>query len=228
MNKTGKFRHNDIPLLRADEGVRKNLTSSIRIGLELFKGFRRLRRVGPCVTVFGSARFDETHRYYQLARAVGGELGRAGFTVMTGGGPGVMEAANRGAQEVGARSVGCNIELPVEQAPNPYLDTWAEFHYFFVRKVMLVKYSKAFVVLPGGFGTLDEVFETLNLIQTAKISRFPLVALGSEYWGNLLDFLENSVLAEKTIDSDDLKSIYVTDTPSDAVEHILEHMDDIT
>ncbi len=228
MIKNNKFRHDDIALLRADEGVRKNLTSSIRIGWELFKGFRRLSKIGPCVTVFGSARFDDGHRYYQLARAVGRELGRAGFAVMTGGGPGVMEAANRGAQEEGALSVGCNIQLPVEQVPNPYLDVWLQFRYFFVRKVMLVKYSNAFVVLPGGFGTLDEVFETLTLIQTAKISRFPLVAVGSEYWESLIDFLKNSVLAEHTIDLEDLESIYVTDSSSEAVEYILEHINGIS
>src|SRR5207302_3648648 len=145
------------------------LSRAIRIFFELIHGFRSLHFVGPCVTVFGSARFHEDHRYYQMAHAVGALLARAGFTVMTGGGPGIMEAANRGAKEAGGYSVGCNIELPQEQRPNPYLDRWITFHHFFVRKLMLVKYSYAFVALPGGFGTLDEIFETATLIQTAKI-----------------------------------------------------------
>jgi uncharacterized protein (TIGR00730 family) len=141
----------------------------LRIMVEFVRGFRALHFVGPCVTVFGSARFKEDHPYYALGREVGRELARAGFTVMTGGGPGIMEAANRGAKEVGGRSVGCNIELPAEQKPNQYLDRFITFHHFFVRKVMLVKYSYAFVALPGGFGTLDEIFETATLVQTGKI-----------------------------------------------------------
>ena len=160
----------------------------VRIFFEFLRGFRSLHFVGPCVTVFGSARFPDGHRYYEMAREVGGGLGRRpGFTVMTGGGPGVMEAANRGAREAGGRSVGCNIELPHEQKPNPYLDFFLEFRYFFVRKVMLVKYSYGFVVLPGGFGTLDEIFETATLIQTGKIPGFPLVLMGSEYWKDLFE-----------------------------------------
>src|SRR4051794_26197387 len=161
----------------------------LRIGADFIRGLRGLHFVGPCVTVFGSARFHEDHRYYQLAREMGRRLGRAGFTVMTGGGPGIMEAANRGAREAGARSVGCNIILPKEQKPNPHLDLWLEFRYFFVRKVMLVKYSYAFVVMPGGFGTLDEIFETATLIQTGKIGQFPLVLLGTDYWAPLREFL---------------------------------------
>ena len=144
-----------------------------RIGLEFVRGFRALHFVGPCVTVFGSARFRPGHRYYELAREVGTRLARAGFAVMTGGGPGVMEAANRGAQEAGGLSIGCNIELAHEQEPNPYLDHWVDFRYFFVRKVMLTKYSCAFVLMPGGFGTMDEIFETLTLIQTGKMKSFP-------------------------------------------------------
>src|SRR5205085_4292386 len=142
---------------------------------ELVYGFRKLHFVGPCVTVFGSARFDEHHRYYAMAREVGRLLAKSGFTTMTGGGPGIMEAANRGAKEAGGRSIGCNIILPHEQKPNPYLDEFVEFRYFFVRKVMLVKYSCAFVCLPGGLGTLDELFEAATLIQCRKIGPFPLV-----------------------------------------------------
>ena len=149
------------------------LATAGRVFLEFVRGFEHLGGLGRCVTVFGSARFDEDHPYYQMARDLGRSLAERGFTVMTGGGPGIMEAANRGAREGGGLSIGCNIELPMEQEPNPYLDRFVEFEYFFVRKVMLVKYSSAFVVMPGGFGTLDEVFETATLIQTEKIERFP-------------------------------------------------------
>ena len=166
------------------------------------RGFRKLHFVGPCVTVFGSARFTAEHHYYVLAREVGQRLARAGFTVMTGGGPGIMEAANRGAKEAGGYSVGCNIELPQEQKPNPYLDRWVTFRHFFVRKLMLVKYSYAFIAMPGGFGTLDEIFETATLIQTHKIKDFPLVLVGKEYWQPLLDFLRGRLVEAKTIDRD--------------------------
>ncbi|HYB44324.1 MAG TPA: TIGR00730 family Rossman fold protein, partial [Candidatus Methylomirabilis sp.] len=150
------------------------LARALRIFAELMRGFRSFHFLGPCVTVFGSARFGEHHPYYGLAREVGAGLARSGFTVMTGGGPGIMEAANRGAKEAGGRSVGCNIELPEEQRPNGYLDRWITFRYFFVRKLMLIKYSYAFVAMPGGFGTLDELFETATLIQTGKIRDFPI------------------------------------------------------
>src|SRR5215831_13970879 len=148
------------------------LAFSLGILAELLKGFRRLHFVGPCATVFGSARFEETHPYYRLTRAVGAELARAGFTIMTGGGPGLMEAANRGAKDAGGRSVGCNIVLPVEQRPNQFLDEWVEFKHFFVRKLMLAKYSYAFLAMPGGYGTLDELFEIAVLIQTGKMRSF--------------------------------------------------------
>lgn len=148
------------------------LRQAVRIFLEIMRGFRNLHFLAPCVTVFGSARFTEEHAYYGLAREIGERLARAGFTVMTGGGPGIMEAANRGAKDAGGYSVGCNIELPQEQKPNAYLDRWVTFRYFFVRKLMLEKYSYAFIALPGGFGTLDEIFETATLIQTHKIKNF--------------------------------------------------------
>jgi len=192
----------------------------VRIGREFIRGFRALHFVGPCVTVFGSARFGEDHRYYRLARETGAELARVGFTVMTGGGPGIMEAANRGAQEAGGTSVGANIQLPLEQFPNPYLDRWVEFHYFFVRKVMLVKYSYAFVALPGGFGTLDEVFEAATLVQTQKIQRFPLVLMGIEFWRPILDQLRHQMLAEGTVDPVDLERFLLTDSPTEAAEYI--------
>ena len=194
----------------------------LRIGGEFIKGFRALHFAGPCVTVFGSARFDETHEYYALAREMGRRLGLSGFTVMTGGGPGVMEAANRGARDIGGRSLGCNIELPHEQRPNAYLDRWVDFRYFFVRKVMLVKYSYAFVVLPGGFGTLDEIFETATLVQTGKIRDFPIVLMGRAYWQPLLDFMQETLVAQGTIDQDDRDRLLVTDSPDEAMAHILD------
>src|SRR5262249_55175305 len=189
---------------------------------EIMRGFRALHFLGPCVTVFGSARFTENHRYYQLARDVGARLSLAGFTVMTGGGPGIMEAANRGAKDVGGRSIGCNIELPQEQKPNPYLDHWITFRHFYVRKLMLVKYSYAFIALPGGFGTLDEVFETATLIQTRKISQFPLVLMGEEYWGPLIEFLHGPLLNEATIKLADAKSFTVTDSDKEAVRAVTD------
>ncbi len=196
------------------------LARACRIFVEFIHGFRALHFVGPCVTVFGSARFPEGHSYYALAREAGARLAAAGFTVMTGGGPGLMEAANRGAKDANGRSVGCNIALPREQKPNAYLDHWVTFRHFFVRKVMLVKYSYAFIAAPGGFGTLDEIFETTTLMQTGKIKEFPIVLLGVDYWRPLVDFLRNRLLAEKTIDPEDLDRIRLTDSVEEAVEHI--------
>ena len=194
----------------------------LHICIEFIRGFRTLHFVGPCVTVFGSARFKPDHPYYIQARRVGAELARAGFTVMTGGGPGVMEAANRGARDVGGRSVGCNIELPFEQAPNPYLDVVVNFRHFFVRKVMLVKYSYAFVVMPGGFGTFDEVFEALTLIQTHKIENFPVVLIGVDYWQPLMEVLRGTLLTQGTVSASDLDYIQVTDSVEEAVANIRE------
>jgi uncharacterized protein (TIGR00730 family) len=191
---------------------------AVRIFCEFLRGFRALHFVGPCVTVFGSARFKADHPYYALGREVGARLARRGFTVMTGGGPGVMEAANRGAKEVGGRSIGCNIELPHEQRPNPYVDRFVTFRHFYVRKVMLVKYSYAFIALPGGFGTLDEMFEIATLVQTGKVREFPLVLMGREYWRPLTDFVRNRLLVEGTIDPGDEQRLQVTDSPEEAVE----------
>lgn len=199
---------------------RFELLRLLRISWEFFRGFRSLHFVGPCVTVFGSARFKEDHPHYELAREMGRRLARAGFTVITGGGPGIMEAANRGAKDVDGKSIGCNIILPMEQEPNPYIDRWIDFRYFFVRKVMLVKYSYAFIALPGGFGTMDEIFETATLIQTGKIHRFPLVLMGRDFWQPLLDFLQNRMVAEQTIDPEDLDRLCVTDSPEEAMRHI--------
>lgn len=193
---------------------------AVKFFWELLKGFRTLHFVGPCATVFGSARFPEDHPYYQLGRQLGQELAKVGFTVMTGGGPGVMEAANRGAKDVGGRSVGCNILLPFEQKPNPYLDKWIDFRYFTVRKTMLVKYSYAFIVLPGGYGTLDELFEIATLIQTGKVKDFPVVLMGQEFWQPLLDFLRQRMLRWGTIDPEDLERLIVNDDPAE-VAHIV-------
>jgi uncharacterized protein (TIGR00730 family) len=191
----------------------------LRIMREFIRGFRMLHFAGPCVTVFGSARFKEDHPYYQLARQVGTRLARMGFTVMTGGGPGVMEAANRGAKEADGCSIGCNIILPFEQQPNPYLDEMIEFNYFFVRKVMLIKYSYAFIACPGGVGTMDELYEALTLIQTKKIRDFPVVLMGQSYYAPLIEFMEKMVV-EKTISPADLKLFLVTDSVDEAMAHI--------
>ncbi|MEI9936880.1 MAG: TIGR00730 family Rossman fold protein [Pseudomonadota bacterium] len=199
------------------------LAEAVRIFRECVKGFRRLHFVGPCVTVFGSARFKADHVYYALARELGGKLAEAGFTVMTGGGPGIMEAANRGAKEAGGYSVGSNITLPVEQKPNSYLDRFVEFRYFFVRKMLLEKYSYAFVAMPGGIGTLDEIFETAVLIQTGKLKEFPFVLMGKSFWTPLLDYLRDTMLAAGTIDATDIDRWLITDSPAEAVEYIREH-----
>ncbi len=184
----------------------------LRIMREFLRGFRALHFQGPCVTVFGSARFGEEHPYYRLAREIGAAVSKLGFTVLTGGGPGLMEAANRGAKDVNGRSLGCNIILPAEQLPNAYLDKFVTFRYFFVRKVMLVKYSQAFVIMPGGFGTLDEAFEAATLIQTRKIVDFPVIFVGSDYWQPLFDFMSNTLLAQGTIDKRDFDRLILTDS----------------
>ena len=198
------------------------LSKAFGIGCELMRGFRTFHFLGPCVTVFGSARFGEGHPHYALARDVGARLARAGFTVMTGGGPGLMEAANRGAKEVGGVSVGCNIELAREQRPNPYLDRWITFRHFFVRKLMLVKYSYAFIAMPGGFGTLDEIFEVATLIQTGKIKQFPLVLMGREFWRPFMDFLRGRLLEGGMIDPTDYERFLVTDSPEEAARAVTD------
>ena len=191
----------------------------VRVMRDFLHGFRILHFVGPCVTVFGSARVTPDDPHYELARKMGAAIARLGFTVMTGGGPGVMEAANRGAKEVGGRSVGCNIELPFEQVSNAYLDRCVRLHYFFVRKALLVKYSYAFVVMPGGAGTLDELFEALTLIQTGKIKNFPIVIMGTDYWKELIAFIEK--MAERgKIGPTDLNLIFATDSVEEAIAHI--------
>jgi uncharacterized protein (TIGR00730 family) len=196
----------------------------VRIAAEFIRGFRALHFVGPCVTVFGSARFKEDNRYYEMAREVGRRTALLGLTTMTGGGPGIMEAANRGAKEAGGKSIGCNIRLPQEQEPNQYLDRFVEFRYFFVRKVMLVKYSYAFVCLPGGYGTLDELFEAVTLVQTRKILGFPIVLMGVDYWQPLVDFITDTLLRNGTIGEEDPALLTVTDSPDVAVAAIMRGM----
>lgn len=188
---------------------------------ELISGFRALHFVGPCITVFGSARFKEDHPYYAITREAAATFAKLGFTILTGGGPGLMEAANRGARDVNGHSVGCNIQLPVEQAPNPYLDKWIRMEHFFIRKILLVKYSYAFVVMPGGFGTLDEYFEALTLIQTHKIKDFPVIIFGKEYHTELMAHIR---LMQKnaTIGATDTSLFLVTDSIEEAAKLITE------
>jgi uncharacterized protein (TIGR00730 family) len=189
-----------------------------RIQGELRRGFQTLADVRCAVSVFGSARIGEGSPDYELGRRIGHGLGKRGFDVITGGGPGLMEAANRGAREGGARSIGLNIELPHEQGLNPYVDVGLTFHYFFARKVMFVRYACAFVGLPGGFGTLDELFECLVLIQTEKVSHFPVVLVGTAYWGGLIDWLRDSAMPAGTIGSEDLALVNVSDDVDEVVE----------
>lgn len=212
----------ELPFLAGPRSRLSELGRALRIFGEFIRGFRRLHFLGPSVTVFGSARFSQAHPYCALARETAAELGRQGFAVMTGGGPGIMEAANRGARDAGATSVGCNITLPREVKPNPYLDVMIEFNYFFVRKVMLVKYSYGFIAFPGGFGTMDEIFETLTLIQTAKLHDFPLILMGSEYWQPLARLLRDPLLAHGAIDAPDLHRLTITDDPVAAAAAIRE------
>lgn len=197
---------------------------TIKVMREFIRGFRKLHFTGACVTVFGSARFKEGEEYYELARQVGAGITRLGFAVMTGGGPGVMEAANRGAKEAGGRSIGCNIILPHEQEPNPYLDKWVNMDLFFVRKTLLTKYSYGFIILPGGYGTLDELFESLTLIQTGKIERFPVVLMGKAYHTELYDHIKRMTKA-LTIDAEDSELFLFTDSVEEALAHIKRHVE---
>jgi hypothetical protein len=190
----------------------------LRILSEFVEGFDALNEVGPAVTVFGSARSKRSDPFYKAGEELGRALAQRGFAVITGGGPGIMEAVNKGAHEAGGLSVGCNIELPHEQSLNAYVDLGVEFRYFFVRKNMFVKYARGFVIFPGGFGTLDELFESLTLAQTGKIEHFPIVLFGSEYWQGLLDWLEEHVLASDAIAPEDLKLMTLTDDPEEAAE----------
>jgi len=214
-------RGTEADFLAGKHGRYGDVEGAVRIFLEILRGFEFMRLDRPCVTVFGSARFREGDRYYEQARDMGRALGEAGFCVMTGGGPGIMEAANRGCKEAGGLSIGANISLPNEQKPNPYVDRFMEFEHFFVRKVIMVKYSSAFVVCPGGFGTLDEIFETLVLMQTDKIDDFPVIALGASFWEPMIDFFQSRMVAEGTITPADIDLIKITDSIDEAMVEIL-------
>ncbi|MEO8710807.1 MAG: TIGR00730 family Rossman fold protein [Parafilimonas sp.] len=192
---------------------------SIKVWMQFVKGFRSLHFIGPCITVFGSARFKEDHIYYAKAREIGKHIAEIGFTTMTGGGPGIMEAANRGAYENGGLSVGCNIKLPFEQKENKYVNKSITFDYFFVRKALLIKYSYAFVCMPGGFGTMDEFFDVLTLIQTKSITQFPVILFGKEYYKDLAELMDDMV-KEGTINPEDLELVLITDSVEDAMKHI--------
>jgi uncharacterized protein (TIGR00730 family) len=223
------------PLLKLIEGAEtafiqgrgrraEDVEAAVGIFLELLRGFERMTVPEPCVTVFGSARIPEGVPLYEKARALGSALARAGYSVvMTGGGPGLMEAANRGANEAGGYTVGCNIHLPVEQEPNPYLDDFVVFEHFFIRKLMLIKYSCAFVILPGGYGTLDEAFEVATLIQTGKLKRFPVVVMDTSFYGPFEKLLRGTMSEARLIDADGLDIVLLTDEPDDAVEWISSH-----
>ena len=197
---------------------------ALRIQSEFVRGFDELAEIGPAVSVFGSARVKSRHRDYQAARRLGSALADAGLGVITGGGPGIMEAANRGASEAGGISVGCNIELPYEQSLNSYANISIEFRYFFVRKTMFVKYAEGFVIFPGGFGTLDELFEAITLVQTGKIKRFPVVLYRSEYWAGMLDWLRREAVAGGMITAEELDLLVVTDDVDEVVTVIREHL----
>jgi uncharacterized protein (TIGR00730 family) len=217
-----KYLNSERRFLEGPRSRRRELLFSFKVLYEFLKGFRSLHFVGPCVTVFGSARFKEDHFYYQEAVKMGAEISKIGFTVITGGGPGIMEAANKGAFEAGGRSVGCNIVLPHEQAENPYVQKSVEFRYFFVRKTLLLKYSYAFVIMPGGWGTMDELFEALTLIQTGKMNEFPVIIFGKEYWKNLIELIDDMV-EKGTVSSNDLRHLLVTDSVEESITHIKKY-----
>ncbi|HEX5023742.1 MAG TPA: TIGR00730 family Rossman fold protein [Agriterribacter sp.] len=214
-----KIQESEIRFLEGPQSRWADFTFAVKVMREFITGFRALHFAGPCVTIFGSARFKEDHQYYILTRRLAGEIAKLGFTIMTGGGPGIMEAANRGAKDVGGRSVGCNIILPHEQHHNPYLDKWVNIKYFFVRKTLLLKYSYAFVVMPGGFGTLDEFFESLTLIQTKMIKEFPIIVFCKDFHEELIDYTQKLMVAG-TISPGDLDLVLLTDSIEEAVEHI--------
>ena len=200
----------------------KDLGFAFRVFFQFLRGFRKMHFIGPCATVYGSARFAPDSAHYKNAEKIGASLAKLGFTIMTGGGPGIMEAANKGAYEAGGYSVGVNIVLPFEQKPNPYLHKWIDIPYFFVRKFLLMKYSFAFVIMPGGMGTLDELFEALTLIQNHMIKNFPVVIFDSEYHKELMEHIELMCETE-SISPEDMELIFVTDSPEEVIEHIKTH-----
>lgn len=214
-----KISNDETKFLKGPRSKWAEFTFTLRVAMEFITGFRTLHYVGPCITVFGSARFKEDHTYYKAARELSAKIAKTGFSIMSGGGPGIMEAANRGAKDVDGKSIGCNILLPFEQTGNPYLDKFVNFKYFFVRKVLLTKYSYGFVIMPGGFGTMDEFFETLTLIQTQKISNFPVVLFGTEFYEPLMTFIR-SMAKQGTISPEDLDLFLLTDSYDEALAHL--------
>ncbi|TVR58395.1 MAG: TIGR00730 family Rossman fold protein [Spirochaetaceae bacterium] len=238
MDEKKNLKHTDSPSVTEDQRLlakptreQASFTDSdpwrvFRIQGEFVEGFDRLATLGPAVTLFGSARTHEDHAWYRATVETARLLAESGLAVITGGGPGIMEAGNRGAKEAGGLSVGLGIELPFEQGVNPYVDIAVNFRYFFVRKTMLVKYAQAFVIFPGGFGTLDELFESMTLIQTGKISRFPIVLFGTEYWGGLLAWVRNTMLAHGNISAEDLDLITLSDSPEEVRDIVVAAVSD--
>jgi uncharacterized protein (TIGR00730 family) len=225
LEKTGRQATQDEQLLESpgpDEFTRTDTWRVFRIMGEFVEGFDELATITRGVAIFGSARTPEENPYYEAARETAAQLARAGFAVITGGGPGIMEAANRGALDAGGLSIGCNIELPFEQGANPYVDTLINFRYFFVRKTMFIKYSNAFIIFPGGFGTLDEAFEALTLIQTGKIYQFPVVFFGRHYWAGLIRWIQSRLLAEGKISPGDIDLMIMTDDPAEATKLVVD------
>ncbi len=197
-----------------------------RIMAEFVEALELLQNVEPAVSIFGSARMNEDHPHYKMARELAVRLSKSGFSIISGGGPGIMEAANRGAKDAGGRAIGLNIELPMEQAPNPYQDLAIHFRYFFVRKFMFVKFSQAFVIFPGGFGTMDELFEALTLIQTDKIADFPVVMVGTKYWSGLMSFIKNTMVKQGTVSPEDMNLLYLTDDLDEVVSIVTRNYDE--
>ena len=214
-----KIDKSEIEFLEGRQSRFREFYFTLKVVWEFVKGFRTLHFVGPCITIFGSARLREGDPDYERTREISGRIAKLGFTIMTGGGPGIMEAANRGAREVGGRTVGVNIELPFEQQPNPYLDRSIDIRYFFVRKVLMLKYSYGFVIMPGGYGTLDEFFETMTLIQTKKIDKFPVVVMNQAYHTRLMEYID-TMIERGTLSSDDKKLFLYTDSIDEAVEYL--------
>jgi len=218
------IKSNDQQYLTQGRSMADEIRDSHKALKDLWEGISLFSTIKNCVTVYGSARFKEGHPYYELARSMGKALAENGFSVMTGGGPGVMEAANRGAKEGGGLSYGCNIKLPFEQHLNPYTDSQAEFDFFFTRKVILRKNSVAFVLMPGGFGTMDEIFEVLTLLQTGKLPPRPMVCMGKNYWSHMQRFLRETMLEEGTISPEDLNLAFLTDNPAEGVNYIMKKL----
>jgi uncharacterized protein (TIGR00730 family) len=220
MQSNKPYNHSERRFLEGPRSRTQELFFLFKVFREFIRGYRALHFLGPCITVFGSARFKEDNIYYQQAREIGAKLTELGFGVMTGGGPGIMEAANRGAFENNGISIGCNIELPHEQKENPYLHKWVNFRYFFVRKTLLIKYSYGFIIMPGGWGTMDEMFEALTLIQTGKIKEFPVVLFGKEYWKNLIE-LTVDMVNHQTVSASEIKEyLLITDDVDEAIAHV--------